>query len=42
MVGRYALVETSPAYWVISSRPVCVYSCLQLKELWFNDLFMYM
>ena len=22
-------------------RPVCVYSCSQLRELWFNDLFMY-
>ena len=26
----------------ITSRPVCVYSCSQLRELWFNDLFMYM
>ena len=25
----------------ITSRPVCVYSCSQLRELWFNDLFMY-
>ena len=22
----------------ITSRPVCVYSCSQLRELWFNDL----
>ena len=38
-----ALVETGPAHWVtsfITSRPVCVYSCSQLRELWFNDLFM--
>ena len=42
---RPALVETGPAHWVtsfITSRPVCVYSCSQLRELWFNDLFMYM
>ena len=41
---RPALVETGPAHWVtsfITSRPVCVYSCSQLRELWFNDLFMY-
>ena len=25
----------------ITSRPVCVYSCSQLRELWFNALFMY-
>ena len=33
------------AHWVtsfITSRPVCVYSCSQLRELWFNDLFMHM
>ena len=33
------------AHWVtsfITSRPVCVYSCSQLRELWFNDLFMYL
>ena len=32
------------AHWVtsfITSRPVCVYSCSQLRELWFNDLLMY-
>ena len=32
-------VGTSPAHWVTSfmtSMPVCVYSCSQLKELWFN------
>ena len=31
-------------HWVtsfITSRPVCVYSCSQLRELWFYDLFMY-
>ena len=31
-------------HWVtafITSRPVCVYSCSQLRELWFNDLFMH-
>ena len=30
-------------HWVtsfITSRPVCVYSCSQLRELWFNDFFM--
>ena len=30
-------------HWVtsfITSRSVCVYSCSQLRELWFNDLFM--
>ena len=35
------LVESGPAYWVtsfITSRSVCVYSCLQLRELWFNDV----
>ena len=29
-------------HWVtsfITSRPVCVYSCSQLRELWFNDFF---
>ena len=33
-----------PAHWLtsfITSRPVCVYSCSQLRELWFNDLFMH-
>ena len=32
-------------HWVtsfITSRPVCVYSCSQLRELRFYDLFMYM
>ena len=36
-----ALVETGPAHWVtsfITSRPVCVYSCSQLRKLWFNSL----
>ena len=36
---------TCTAHWVtsfITSRPVCVYSCSQLRELWFNDLFMYL
>ena len=36
---------TCAVHWVISfitSRPVCVYSSSQLRELWFYDLFMYM
>ena len=39
-----ALPMLDAAHWVtsfITSRPVCVYSCSQLRELWFNDLFMY-
>ena len=36
-----ALVETSPVHWV-TSRHVCVYGCSQLRELWFNDLLLYM
>ena len=26
---------------VLRTRPVCVHSCLQLRELWFNDVYMY-
>ena len=38
-----ALVETGPAHWMTSfttSRPVCVFIA-KVRELWFNDVFMY-
>ena len=43
-IYMYMYIYTRTCTWVtsfITSRPVCVYSCSQLRELWFNDLFMY-
>ena len=37
----HAIIKVLTAHWAtsfITSRPVCVYSCSQLRELWFNDI----
>ena len=37
----HAIIKVLTAHWAtsfITYRPVCVYSCPQLRELWFNDL----